>query len=85
VPTLILWVASDQPIWAAVVKRLNIGTARRFSRATRKSLVKDLRRILAPHYADRAREVATWMTKAPASVVAAADLLEDAARGQRFG
>jgi len=85
VPTLILWVASDQPIWAAVVKRLNIGTARRFSRATRKSLVKDLRRILAPQYADRAREVATWMTKAPASVVAAADLLEDAARGQRFG
>ncbi|CPR08355.1 glycosyltransferase [Mycobacterium bohemicum DSM 44277] len=85
VPTLILWVASDQPIWSAVVKRLKVGTARRFSRVTRKSLVKDLRRILAPEYQTRARQVATRMTKAPASVAAAADLLEAAARGERFG
>jgi UDP:flavonoid glycosyltransferase YjiC (YdhE family) len=84
VPTLILWVASDQPIWSAVVKRLKVGTARRFSRVTRKSLAKDLRRILAPEYQTRARQVATRMTKAPASVAAAADLLEAAARGERF-
>jgi UDP:flavonoid glycosyltransferase YjiC (YdhE family) len=85
VPTLILWVASDQPIWGAVVKKLKVGTARRFSRTTSKSLAKDLRRILSPQYEYRAREVATQMTKAPASVAAAADLLEAAARGERFG
>lgn len=79
VPTLILWVASDQPIWSAVVKRLEVGSGRRFSRVTQKSLVKDLRRILTPQHRERAREVATRLTKAPASVAAAADLLEDAA------
>lgn len=85
VPTLILWVASDQPIWAAVVKRLKVGTARRISRTNRESMVKDLRRILSPRYQDRAREVAARMTKPAASVAATADLLEAAARGERFG
>lgn len=79
VPTLILWVASDQPIWAAQVKRLKVGFARRFSRTTPERLVADLRRILEPPYAARAREVAARMTKAAGSVAAAADLLEDAA------
>ncbi len=85
VPSLILWVASDQPIWAAVVKRLKVGSARRFSRTTTKSLVADLRQISAPNYADRAREVASRLTKPAASVAAAADLLEHAARAKRFG
>ncbi|MCV7145070.1 glycosyltransferase [Mycobacterium riyadhense] len=84
VPTLILWVASDQPIWAAVVKRLKVGRARRFSRTTGKSLVKDLGRILTPQHVERAREVAAQMTKAAASVATAADLLEDAGRGKRL-
>ncbi|OBI89832.1 glycosyltransferase [Mycobacterium asiaticum] len=84
VPTLILWVASDQPIWAAVVKRLKVGRARRFSRTTGRSLTKDLRRILTPQCVERAREVAAQMTKATTSVAMAADLLEDAARGKRF-
>ena len=35
VPTLILWDVADQPIWAAQVKRLKVGTARRFSTAHR--------------------------------------------------
>ncbi|OBK26998.1 glycosyl transferase [Mycobacterium asiaticum] len=83
VPTLILWVASDQPIWASVVKRLKVGRARRFSRTTGKSLTKDLRRILTPQYAQRAREVAAQMTKATESVATAADLLESAAGGKR--
>ncbi|QLL09621.1 glycosyltransferase [Mycobacterium vicinigordonae] len=82
IPTLILWVASDQPIWAAVVKRLKVGRARRFSRTTGKSLTKDLRRILASQYDDRAREVAAQMTKARASVCSAADLLEHAAQNK---
>jgi UDP:flavonoid glycosyltransferase YjiC (YdhE family) len=85
IPTLILWIAFDQPIWAGVVERLKVGTARRFSRTNRQSLVADLRRILAPEYVTQAREIASRMTKPTASVSTAADLLEDTARRGRFG
>jgi len=85
IPALILWIAFDQPIWADVVKRLRVGTARRFSRTTRESLVADLRRILAREYVTQAREIASRMTKPAASVTTAADLLEDTVRRRRFG
>jgi UDP:flavonoid glycosyltransferase YjiC (YdhE family) len=86
VPTLILQqLAGDQPFWAAMVKRLKVGTARRFSTTTRESLVADLRTILAPQYVTRAREVATQMTKPAENVPAAADLLENFARLRRVG
>src|SRR3984957_11462155 len=39
VPTLALWTLPDQPLWGAAVKRLKVGTARRFSTTTRESLV----------------------------------------------
>jgi UDP:flavonoid glycosyltransferase YjiC (YdhE family) len=79
-PQLILWTLFDQPLFGAAVKRLKVGTARRFSTTTEKSLVADLRRILAPQYLTRAREIATRMTKPAESVAAAADLVEDFAR-----
>jgi UDP:flavonoid glycosyltransferase YjiC (YdhE family) len=85
IPTLILWTGFDQPFWGARVKRLKVGTARRFSTTTRESLVADLRTILAPHYVTRARELATRMTKPADSVAAAADLVEDFARLNRVG
>jgi UDP:flavonoid glycosyltransferase YjiC (YdhE family) len=85
VPTLILWTIPEQAIWAARVKRLKVGSGRRFSATTEKSLVADLRRILAPQYVTRAREIATRMTKSAASVAAAADLVEDFARSRRVG
>ena len=81
VPTLILWMADVQVVWGAAVKRLKVGTARRFSSATEKSLVVDLRRILAPDYAVRAREVAARMNPPARSVAAAADRLEEYASG----
>ena len=62
-----------------------MGTARRFSAITQKSLVTDLRTILAPDYVTRAREIATRMTKPAESVAAAADLLENFARLRSFG
>jgi UDP:flavonoid glycosyltransferase YjiC (YdhE family) len=80
IPTLILWLTADQPIWAAAVKRLKVGSARCFWATTRESLVADLRSILTPQYVTRAREVATEMTKPAKSVARAADLLEDTAR-----
>jgi UDP:flavonoid glycosyltransferase YjiC (YdhE family) len=80
IPTLILWSSADQPYWGARVQRLKVGTARRFSAATRDSLVADLRLILAPPYADRARKLADRMTTPAESAATAADLFEDAVR-----
>ena len=85
VPTLVLWMADVQMIWGAAVKRLKVGKARRFSTVTEKSLVADLRTILAPEYLSRAREIATRMTNPAQSVAAAADLVEDFARCKRVG
>lgn len=80
IPALILWIGAEQPIWAFQIKRLKIGSTRRFSTATRESLVADLREILAPDCGDRARKLAAAMTKAAASVTRTADLLEESAR-----
>jgi UDP:flavonoid glycosyltransferase YjiC (YdhE family) len=82
VPTLILSTDIDQTLWGSRVKRLKVGTARRFSTASQKTLVADLRTILAPEYAARARELATRMTEPAKSAAAAADLLEDFARSR---
>lgn len=80
VPQLILWTLPDQPFFAAQLKRMTVGAGRRFAATTQRTLVKDLRRILAPKYAARAREIAPKMTNPAASVVAAADRLEEFAR-----
>jgi sterol 3beta-glucosyltransferase len=80
VPTLILWMADVQLIWGAAVKRLKVGTARRFSSATEKSLVADLRTILDPRYVTRARQLAAGMATPGESVAAAADRVEEYAR-----
>lgn len=80
VPTLILWTVWDQPMWAEAVERLKVGAGRRFLDSTLDSLVADLRSVLTPECAARAREVAAQMSKPAESVAKAADLLEDAAR-----
>jgi UDP:flavonoid glycosyltransferase YjiC (YdhE family) len=79
-PTLILWDVADQFIWATQVKRLKVGSAKRLSNITRKSLVRRLRKILAPDCVARAREIAPRMTKPAASAATAADLLEQTVR-----
>ncbi|ORW26757.1 glycosyl transferase family 1 [Mycobacterium paraense] len=84
-PTLILWTLPDQGLWGARVKRLKVGTARRFSATTEKSLVADLRTILAPECLTHARDLAARMTKPAESVAIAADLVENFARLKRVG
>jgi UDP:flavonoid glycosyltransferase YjiC (YdhE family) len=79
-PTLILWVTADQPIWAAQVKRLKVGSSRRFSGTNQRSLVADLRSILAPECVTNAQAVARRMTTPEVSVTTTADLLEGAAK-----
>jgi UDP:flavonoid glycosyltransferase YjiC (YdhE family) len=76
-PTMILWRLPDQLFWAARLKRLKVGTGRRFLATTQKTLVADLRTILAPDYLVRARELAAKMTTASDAVVAAADHVEN--------
>jgi UDP:flavonoid glycosyltransferase YjiC (YdhE family) len=79
IPTLVTPIAAEQPFWAAQVRRLKVGVTRPFSRINKETLITDLRTILTPEYINRAREIATQMTKTEASVTLAADLLEDAA------
>lgn len=76
VPTLVLWVGAEQPLWARQVKRLGVGTFRRFSATTPATLRDDLRRVLNPSCATRARQVAAQMTTPSHSVAVTAELLE---------
>ncbi|MDH6247295.1 glycosyltransferase [Mycobacterium sp. OTB74] len=80
VPQLVLWTLPDQPFFASQLKRLKVGAGRRFSTTNEKTLVKDLRRILAPQYKARARQIAPLMTTPAESVAAAADRVEEFAR-----
>lgn len=82
IPTLILSTDANQALWGSQVKRLKVGTGRRFSAATEKTLVADLRTILAPDYLARARELATKMTKPADGAARAADLVEKFARSR---
>ncbi|WP_396912953.1 glycosyltransferase [Mycolicibacterium sp.] len=85
IPTLILSVDGNQIIWGAQLKRrLKVGAHRRFSATTRETLVADLRQILSPDYAARARELAGRMTRPAQSVTMAADLVENFAALRRF-
>jgi UDP:flavonoid glycosyltransferase YjiC (YdhE family) len=84
VPTLVLWMDGVQPIWASRVTLLKVGASRGFSSTTGESLIADLRRILAPECATRAREIAARMTKPAESIGRAADLVEDFARSRCF-
>jgi UDP:flavonoid glycosyltransferase YjiC (YdhE family) len=68
-----------------VVRRLKIGTSRRFASTTEKTLIADLRRILAAPYFARASAIATRMTKPADSIVAAADRIESFASPQCAG
>ncbi|MGE2727293.1 glycosyltransferase [Mycolicibacterium pulveris] len=76
VPQVGLWTLPDQWLRTAQLKRLRVGTGRRFSTTTAKTLLTDLRRVLTPGYLTRAREFATRMTKPAESATVAANLVE---------
>jgi UDP:flavonoid glycosyltransferase YjiC (YdhE family) len=83
VPSVVLWVSADQPVWASQINRMKVGVAQRFSRTSAKSLTKALRTALSQEYRERARVAATRMTPPARSLATAADLLEVAAKGHR--
>ncbi|AKS31970.1 glycosyltransferase [Mycolicibacterium goodii] len=80
VPTLILSMDANQTLWGSQVKKLKVGTTRRFSATTKDTLLSDLRRVLEPECAERARSLALQMTKPSDGVRRAADLVENFAR-----
>lgn len=82
-PTLITWMLPDQACWASRLKKLKVGTGRRFVGTTEKTLVADLRTILAPEYLGCAQQLAARMTKPAESVAAATDLAERFALSRR--
>lgn len=83
VPTLILWVAADQPIFARQIKKLKVGSAQPFSGVTKKSLRAGLREVLRPECAARASALGAAMTPPEVSIDRAVRLLEQAAAGRR--
>ncbi|OBF89144.1 glycosyl transferase family 1 [Mycobacterium sp. 852002-51152_SCH6134967] len=85
VPSLILWSHTDGQVFGAHLKRMGVGTARRFSATNAETLAADLRKILAPQYVAQAQEIASRMTKPADSVAIAADLLEKWACTGRTG
>jgi UDP:flavonoid glycosyltransferase YjiC (YdhE family) len=85
VPTLILWTLPDVHARGAVIRRQRLGATRRLATSTKDSLVADLRTILAPDYATRAREFATTMTKSTEGIAAAADLVESRVPAEQVG
>jgi len=82
VPTLVLWVAAEQPLWGKQVERLGVGTYRRLSATTGETLLTDLRMVLADNTSERATALAQQMTPPSDSVATAASLLEGVARGR---
>ncbi|MGE2692138.1 glycosyltransferase [Mycolicibacterium pulveris] len=77
VPQVGLWTLPDQWLRTTQLKRLRVGSGRRFSTTTESTLLTDLRKVISPQYLTRAREFATRMTSSTESVVAAADLVEE--------
>ncbi|OAN37603.1 glycosyltransferase [Mycolicibacterium iranicum] len=80
VPQVGLWTLPDQWLRTTQLKKLKVGTGRRFSTTTEKSLIADLRRVLAPDYGVRARNLAPKMSKPAESAKAAADFVENYVR-----
>jgi UDP:flavonoid glycosyltransferase YjiC (YdhE family) len=80
VPQVGLWTLPDQGLRTNQLKRLKVGTGRRFAVTTEKSLLTDVRKVLAPQYDARAREFATHMTTPAESAAAATDLVENFVR-----
>ncbi|BBX09184.1 glycosyltransferase [Mycolicibacterium aichiense] len=84
VPQVGLWTLPDQWLRTSQLKRLKVGTGRRFTATTEKSLIADLRTVLAPQYLTRAREFSKLMTTPAESAMAATDLVEKFVRLKRL-
>lgn len=79
VPSLILWLWLDQPIWAAGIQQLGSGTGQRLAEVTQQSLTAALQSVLHPDCVWQARNIAVQMITPHESASSAADFVESAA------
>jgi UDP:flavonoid glycosyltransferase YjiC (YdhE family) len=79
VPSLILWLWLDQPMWAAGIQQLGSGLGQRFAEVTQQSLIAGLTSILTPECLWQARNIAVQMITPHESASTAADFVESAA------
>lgn len=78
VPTVAVWSTADQPLWARRIEKLGIGSSLKLARMTRESLSGSLRKVLAPGFGHRVREIAANMTTPAEGVEMAANAVENA-------
>jgi vancomycin aglycone glucosyltransferase len=78
IPSLILWLWLDQPMWAAGVQQLMVGAGQRFADLTPESLTAGLQSVLARDYSWQARNIAVEMISPHESASTAADFVESA-------
>ena len=79
VPSLILWLWLDQPMWAAGIQQLGSGLGQRFAEVTQQSLTAGLTSILTQECLWQARNIAVQMITPQESASVAADFVESAA------
>lgn len=76
VPSIILWVSADQPVWATAVRRLGVGASHRLSGLTQDRWAALLSTALSSQVAERARSLQLQAIPADQAVIRTADLLE---------
>ena len=75
-PTLVCSVFADQPFWGRQLARLGAGAHLRFDSLSAGKLERALRRILRPEATQRARALASAMSRQPNAAARAAELIE---------
>jgi sterol 3beta-glucosyltransferase len=75
-PTLVCSVFADQPFWGRQLARLGAGAHLRFDSLSAGKLERALRRILSPEATQRARALASAMSRQPNAAARAAELIE---------
>jgi len=80
VPTLVLWVGADQPLWGRAVSRQGLGRSHRLSSVTPERLDLLLADVLDPRRAKQIRAAADRMVPPATAVSTTVDLVEAAAR-----
>ena len=76
VPSILLWVSADQPVWAKAVRKLGIGASHRLSSLTQDRWATLLSTALSSQVAERARCLQRHAIKSDRALSRTADLLE---------
>lgn len=79
VPTLVLWIGADQPVWATRIRRLGVGTSRRFPQRRKRPFAMTCGPLGSQDAPLARAEVANQMTPPSRSPTATVAVLEELA------